>query len=270
MDHLKRGSSKKKAKAPVTKGRKGDDNERLVSGAQWTTAATQKFVECATDEEKIKQLYAMFSTNESQYKNDIKIQGNIDFQFANGLWCIEQNLDILQMQFVCRTMDKLLQSGIQQSQVISENGEKISIENLRTDLFNQLHAAFNDVNQGEWHFTPELTKKIINYFNQVFFRPLRLLLYTFTHDRGVQQIPEKRTVFSPIQPVPLSECVEEFPVVSEEMSFKPIVMPKGTMSLEDAREMIQRYTDEMIDTINKRYDSLQDMIAKVQPPLSDR
>jgi hypothetical protein len=271
MDHSKRGSSKKKVKSPTIKGRKGDDMERLVSGAQWTTAATQKFIDCQTDDEKIKQLFAMFSTTEVMYKGDIRTQGNIDFQFANGLWCIEQQLDVLQTQFVCRTLDRLLQNAIQRSQAANERGEKISIEDLKSDLFDQLHASFNDTNQNEWHFTPDLTKKILVFFNQVFFRPLRLLLYTFTHERGVQHIPEKRTVFSPIQPVPLSECVEEFPVLSDEMSFRPLIIPKGTMNLEEAREMIQQYTDDMIDTINKRYDSLQEMISKVQPPLqSDR
>ena len=241
--------------------------ERLVSGAGWTQAATQKFLDCETDEDKIKQLYAMFTINDEQYRRDAKAAGTIDFHFANGIWCIEQNFDMLQTQFVCRTMDRLLQNGIQQMNTPTESGEKLSFEKLRVDLFNQFHTAFNDLNQGDWHFTPENTKKIINFYNQVFFRPLRLVLYTFTHDRGTQMIPEKRAVFSPIDPVPLSECVEMYPDVDEELEFKPLELPKGTLNLEDAREMIQKYTDNMIETINKRYDILTDMINKVQPPL---
>ena len=111
----------------------------------------------------------------------------------------------------------------------------------------------------------KMAKKIVVFYNQVFFRPLRLLMFSFTHNRERKFIPEKRTVFTPITPLPLSEFVEEFPAVEEELNFKPVILPKEGMTLEDAREMIQKYTDDMIATINKRYDILTEMINKVQP-----
>lgn len=263
-----RSSSKKKVKAVPTKGRKGDDTEKLVVGAGWTAAATQKFIECADDEERFKHILAMFSITNDQYKNDIKSTTTADFHFSNGLWCLEAKFEQPQMQFICRTLDKLLTSAIQSCGISASANEKPNYDHLRVDLFNQFQTAFNEVNQGEWKFSADDAQKILAFYNQVFFRPLRLILYSYTHDRGIQTVVERRRIFWPATPVPLSQCEEEPNYVDDSMQFKPFPMPKGPLTLEDAREMIQQYTEGIIEIINKRYDNLGDMIAKIQPPVT--
>ncbi|EAY22717.1 hypothetical protein TVAG_476460 [Trichomonas vaginalis G3] len=257
-------SSKKKLKTIPTKGRKGDDTEKQVVGAGWTTAATQKFIECADDDERMKHILAMFSINDDQYKNDIKSTTTADFHFANGLWCLESKFDLPQTQFICRTLDRLLTSAIQANNLSDPTAPKPNIDNLRIDLFNQFQTMFNELNQGEWKFTIEQTQKILSFYNQVFFRPLRLILYSYTHNREDVLVPQKRRIFTPIQPVPLANCVEEPYYVDDSITFKPFVLPKGNINLEDARELIQQYTENVIDIINKRYDNLEEMVGKVQ------
>ena len=144
---------------------------------------------------------------------------------------------------------------------------------LRNELFKDFHTAFNEVNPpGEYIFTIEQTQKIADFVSTIFIRPIRLYLYQFCHERRKAQIPETRRVFQPIQPVPLSECEEVFPVLDESMDFKPPVIPKPGqgLSLEDAKLMIQKYTENVIATINKRYDALEEMASKMQPIPSER
>lgn len=261
-------SSKKKIKPAPTKGRKGDDTEKLVVGAGWTAAATQKFFECPNDDERFKHIMAMFSITEDQYKNDVKSTTIADFHYANGLWCLESKFDQPQTQFICRSLDRLLTSAIQSQSPTELSEEKPSIDKLRLDLFTQFQTMFNELNAGEWKFNTEETQKILTFYNQVFFRPLRLILYSFTHNVESVKVPEKRRVFTPVPPVPLSQCDEAPHYVDDSMQFKPFTLQKGPLTLEDARELIQQYTDNVIDIINKRYDNLTDMVAKIQPPIT--
>lgn len=262
------GSSKKKTKQPLgAKGKKMDEAERAVAGAGWTTAATQKFLDCQNDEERMQQLFAMFSINDQQYKFDAKSTATIDFHLSNSLFCEENKLDLQQTQFVCRTMDRLLQHAVQSySQQLEENDQQLpNVEKLRTDLFAEFRAAFAEINPpGEYIFSIELTQKIVEFVGTSFIKPIRLLLYQFCHVRRQVQIPEVRKVFTPIQPVPLSECEEQFPAIVEEMEFKPPVIPKDGICLEDAKQMIQKYTENIIATINKRYDALDEMAQHMQ------
>ena len=274
----KRSSSKKKGKSTSgSKGKKIDETERAVSGAGWTLAATQKFLDCTNDTERINQLYAMFSITDEQYKFDPRSTATIDFHLSNSLFCEENKFDVQQTQFVCRTLDRLLQHAIAlYNQSIQENDQQLpNVDNIRNELFKEFHTAFNDLNQpGEYVFNIEQTQKVAEFVATIFIRPIRLLLYQFCHERRKTQVLETRRVFKPIQPVPLSECYEVFPALDESMDFKPPVLPKlgptGGLSLEDAKQMIQQYTDNVIATINKRYDALEELATKMQTMPSER
>ena len=267
----KRGSSKKKGKSTSGgKGKKMDEMEKAVAGAGWTLAATQKFLDCQNDTERINQLYAMFSITDEQYKFDARSTATIDFHLSNSLFCEENKFDVQQTQFVCRSLDRMLQHAISMyNQALQENDQQLpNVDNIRNEIFKEFQTAFNELNQpGEYVFSIEQTQKIAEFVATIFIRPIRLLLYQFCHERRKAQIPETRRVFKPIQPVPLSECTEVFPAIDEELDFRPPVIPKPSLQglcLEDAKQMIQQYTDNIIATINKRYDKLEEMAGKMQ------
>lgn len=269
----KRASSKKGKTKPTTgKGKKADEAERALTGAGWTTAATTKYLELETDEERFEFLYGMFSITDEQYKYDMKSTVLIDFHMHNALYCQENNFDVLQTQFVCRTFDRILHHAIEEGANIDESvTQSPEVDKLRAELFEMFKAAFNELNAGgEYHFTPEQTQNLVQFFSVVIIRPIRLILYQFNIERRSEMVPEFKKIFIPISPIPLSECEEELPVVEESMQFQPMVIPRNGITLEDAREMIEKYTEGVIDTINKRYDALEELVTKIQPIVSER
>jgi len=267
---VRRSASKKKVKPPPVKGKKSDESERVATGAGWTAAATQKFFDCVNDDERLQHVMAMFTITDQQYKYDNKSTILIDFHFSNGLFCIDQKYDLIQTQFVCRTLDKLLQSGIHMYTASDvTTAAKQNIDSIRAELMNQFQAAFNELNSTEWHFTPETLQALLNYLTAAFFRPLRMVLHPFTFQRKTELIPFDKKVFQPITPIPLSECEEERPPISEEMEFHPMnLMKKEGITLEDAKDMIRKYTDDVILKINQRYDLLEEMMTKLHPLVS--
>lgn len=324
MSH--RASSKSRRSAKSSRGKRLDESEKALTGAGWTFAATQKYLELTTEEEKLNHLFAMFTVTPEQYKYNMRTTINIDFHLHNALFCEENKFDVQQTQFVCRTFDRVLQFAIQEynklnsrdpsarvrpdtptkeaskerdrdhkhasssvnaegssrSQDVSANYFKElyaqnpiqfnkNIESIKSEMFDRFQQAFNDVNQnGEFCFSTEVTETILNFFASTLIKPLRLLLYNASVPRPMAHIALPKKVFIPISPVPLDQCQEQFPVVAEELEFKPFRIPGEVINLEDAREMINRYTDDVIATINKRYDVLDDLIAKIQSVGSER
>lgn len=268
----KRGSKKAKSKQTLSKNKKLDESERALTGAGWTFAATSKYLELETDTERMEHLYGMFSITAEQYKFDGKSTATIDFHFANSIFCLEQKFDVYQTQFVCRTFDRILQHCIQQGKTIDESqSQSPEVDKLRSELFDMFKNAFVEFNNnGEYKFSTEQTEEVLQVFSSAIIKPIRLLLYQFNVERRVESIPDLRKVFIPVQPVALSECEEEVPVHEESMEFQPMVIPKTGITLEDAREMIEKYTEGVIATINARYDALDEMISKVQPAASER
>lgn len=255
-------SSKRKAKPTSSKGKKGiDEGEKVLTGAGWTLAATTKFLELQSIDEQLHFLFQMFSTTEDNYKTDSQTVFTIDFHFANALYCIEQKFNAIQTQFVCRTLNKLLDTAIQAVRA----GAYERFDELRSQLYNQFHQAFKELNVDEYHFSQEETRNIISFVNTAFLRPLRLIVHPFYVERQKAAILEQRKVFQPAPPVPLSECIEQIPAVPEELEFSPISIPHvDHMNLQEVKEMIQKYTEDTIATIDKRYDMLDQAIAKLQ------
>lgn len=290
MDHGKQ-SSKKKQRSTSSKGKKGvDEAEKLAAGNGWTIAAVQKYLEATTDEERLQQLFAMFSITEHDYQYDFKSTATIDFHFGNALYCTESSspkFDAHKLQFYCRTLHRMLEMGIQKVQ----EDPNLDFDVLRKDLFELFHTNFIEFNSSsntaattgkekesskdkdkdkekepEFQFTPEETTELIKQVTSSFLRPLRLILHPFYIERytGEQNVIKK--VFQPVNPVPLSECVEALPVVEEDKEFPILNIPQdGTMNLEAMKNMIKTYTDGIIATIEKRYDDLDEQVAKLNP-----
>ena len=253
MDHnsSKRASSKRK---PVGKGKKGiDEAEKVLTGAGWTLAATQKFLETPSDQEKIAFLLQMFSISEEDYKYDMKSTTTIDFNLANALFCQDKNFNVNQTQFVCRTIYKLLEHAISYVQ-----GENYDFDSLRSQLYDEFQASFMELNSTEPHFTTDETKILLHFLVTSFLRPLRLFVHPYYIQRPQQNIQELRKVFQPVKPIPLSECIEEIPEPPEDAQFAPLILPHTTsVNLEEVKQMIRQYTDSVIQTIDKRYDLLE-------------
>lgn len=257
----KSNMSNKKNRAPSAKAKKGiDESEKVVFGAGWTLAATTKFLECTTEDERIQHLYQMFNITDQDYKYDSKATTSIDFHLANGIYCIEKNLDAPKTQFVCRILHKLLEQAIQ-----AASQEGFDIDSLRSELYEQFQAQFLEFNTPDYHFSVDETKDLVYLITHVFLRPLRLLLHPFTMERHPTYVLEMRKVSRPVKPVPLSECEEFHPVVDEEMEFPILSIPKNAINLEDVKQMIQDYTDNVISTIEKRYDLLDEQISHIAP-----
>lgn len=259
MEHSssKRGSSKRKAAA---KGKKGvDEAEKVLTGAGWTLAATQKFFELQTDQEKIEFLYQMFSISEHDYQFDMKATTTIDFNLANALFCEQQKFNVTQSQFVCRTIYRLLEHAIQYVQ-----GQNYNFDALRTQLYDEFQTSYTELNQTEQHFNIEETKILLRFLVTSILRPIRLLVHPFYIERPQEGISESRKVYQPVTPTPLSECVEEIPDPPEDAQFPQLVIPRvDAMNLEDVKQMIHKYTDEIVKAIDKRYDLLEAELAHV-------
>jgi hypothetical protein len=255
----------KGARAPSVKGKKtADESEKLIVGNGWTAAATQKMLECSSTDERLQHLIQMFSISEQDYQYNVASTTSIDFHLANFLYCIEQQFDCPKTQFVCRTMHKMLELAISKVPADVEV-EKPNFDSIRVQLFDYFQSAFQEWITGETKFTIEETRQLIAYVTSVFLRPLRLILPPFY----VRKVPtvrtERRKVFRPVTPVPLSECEEQFPLIPESRQFQPFPLPPSvaTMGMEEMKQMIQEYAENMIAVIERRYDVLEEGVAKM-------
>jgi hypothetical protein len=265
----RRPSSKKKQPVASIKGKKGvDESEKLLVGNGWTAAATQRMFELPNDSERIQHLLQMFSFSEHDYQYDPRSTNQIDFHLANFIFCAERSFDSLKAQFVCRSMHKLLTQGIARVQV----DPSISFDALRLELFEMFQTAIQEQNSTENPISLDDAKVILNFVTTTFLRPLRLILYSFYLEAPAVQSYELRKIFQPVHPVPLSDCDEVFPVPDDARSFRPFPLAPSvnTMNLEDIKQMLQKYTEDVIDTIEKRYDLLEECVSKVTPMLSPR
>jgi hypothetical protein len=78
-------------------------------------------------------------------------------------------------------------------------------------------------------------------------------------------LAERRKVFRPVRPVPLAECEEFFPVFPESKQFQPFPLPPNvtSMNADEIKQMIQEYADNIIAVIERRYDTLEESVAKM-------
>ncbi|KAH0786918.1 hypothetical protein GPJ56_009164 [Histomonas meleagridis] len=258
----RKAPSKKKHRKHSPRGKRGDDaSEKLVAGNGWTLSATQKFLDCKSTEEQIQQLLLMFSIQEEDYQYNEKSTTLIDFQLGNGLYCIEKKFNAEKTQFVCRTFHRMLKNAVQKIQANHE----ISYDDLRNELFNQFQAAFTEMNSnGEPHFTLKETQDIINYEINTFLRPLRLILHPFYIRVAPTYRLELKKVFQPVDPIPLSEFEEFVPLNENEFPLFSVPINEDKLNLEDIKEFVSKYTDGVIDTINKRYDALDERMNNLK------
>ena len=257
-------SSKKKGNSRSTssRGRKGfDESEKLVSGNGWTQAATQKYLELDSDDSRLEHVKSMFSVSDDEYKYDFKSTSTVDFHFANALYCQDHGFELLRFQFVCRTLHRMYEQGVKS---VTENPE-LDFENLRTELFNMFRAAFTQFNQQEFLFSTSETAELIKFITTSFLRPLRLVLSPYYLKTHTGYILEMKKVFRPVEPVPLDECVQEFDVTPEDELFPIVNIPQGveTIDMATMKQIIRQYTDDMVKTIEKRYDTLEGQMAKL-------
>jgi hypothetical protein len=95
-------------------------------------------------------------------------------------------------------------------------------------------------------------------------------MHPFAYETLPATVDQRRKVFRPVRPVPLAECDEFFPVFPESRQFQPFPLPPNvaTMNVEDMKQMIQEYADNVIAVIDRRYDLLEEGIAKIAPAMT--
>lgn len=259
---VKRVSSRKQPKDPRQgRGRKGlEESEKQLTGAGWTTAATTHFMELETDEQRLSHTCAMFSISDEDYNYKLRSTYLVDFNFGNGMWCIEQKYDISKTQFVCRSLSQLLESVIYTAQ----QEETPDFDLFKEQLLDKFQTAFFDFNAEEYKITPEETKDILNYIGMVIITPIRLIFRTYKQEPYVMNVLELKKVFAPPRPDPLDQCIEQFPLPSPEEEFIPPIVPRAeTLVLADVREALAKYTDSIIAAIDQRYNKMEEMVGKI-------
>jgi hypothetical protein len=150
-----------------------------------------------------------------------------------------------------------------------KSSSPVDFEKLKTELVEILGPPLTEFNAGEHGFSAQQTSHLLKYVTQVFIRPIRLLMHPFAEHHRPGKVRRFRTVFRPVTPVPLEECVECFPVVREEELF-PLCpkFPMDVARLEDLRQVVRQYTEEMIGVINHRYDRIDDELTVRLPKLT--
>lgn len=259
MKKTNRSSSRKREKDTGKKGKKGtDENEKLVTGAGWTAAATQHFVDLPTDEERLAHVMQMFNVAENDYKFTEKSTFLVDFNLQNGIICMESQYDASQMQFVCRTLSQMLDMVPAACAEGSPDFDK-----LNSDMLAFLRTQFDEFNAEEFHFTPDQTKDILKLAGSALLHPIRMIARLYTTERPIAQILYSPKMFVPPQPIPLAQFEEEFPLVEPELEFTPMELPPTNITLADVRDAIARYTDALVETIDKRYDALESRLSSL-------
>lgn len=257
----KRPASRKLHKDSRTRSRKGfDESEKLITGAGWTQAATQHFLELDNDEARMKQVKAMLNISDDDYKFQLRSTYQADFSLANGFFCIEQQFSMLQTQFVCRSLTSLFEIAV----ASYKEDPTINVDNLRQQLMTKFQTFFEEFNTEDYKFTPEQTEVVLKYISTTFIRPIRLILHSFSADPYVFQFYEPRKIFQPPQMLPLSDFVENFPLPEEEEQFNPPELPKLTdLHLLDVKDAVTKYTESVLKTIEARYDRLENSLVNL-------
>ena len=254
-----RNSSPKKVRLPSARGRKAaDDSDTSLYG--WTNAVVAKLLKCDSDEERMEHIRQVAGVSQHDYNYDMKATALIDYHLANLLYALEEELSWKQTQFLMRVMTRLWTEGV--SAVQGETPP--NFDHIRGNLAESLRPMFAELNGSEDRLTKEQTQKMLRYIDQVFLKPIRLMMFPFYHPVEPSSFVSVRKIFHPVTPDPLSECLEDS--TESEYAFPLLPFPRNvsTMALQDMKDLIQRYTDDVIETINKRYDALEQEIARAE------
>jgi hypothetical protein len=255
----KRSASRKVAKEP--RGRKGlEESERQLTGAGWTAAATQHFIDLPNDDERLAHVRAMFTISEEDYKYQIRQTFIADFHLANGLYCLDQAYDALQAQFICRSMAELLGMTL----AAAQQPEKMQYDRFRVELLERYQTLFFEFNAEDFRFTLEQAEQILKFVSHTIISPLRLIVITFRHDPEEVILPEARKLLQPPVPPPLSGFSVLIPLPPPEAQFTPPDFPRlSGLTLADVREAMARYTARSLQVIERRYNRMDELAQRI-------
>jgi hypothetical protein len=232
---------------------------------QWTVQNATKFLNCADDEERLALLRAMFNVSDSDYNYNVKLAHHIDFELANGLYCIGAGLGTKETNFVCKCMTSLWQEACK----LVESQELPDFVAIRSQLSQSLKKLFGEIRDKDPLLSREQIASFLNYATTVFLRPIRLIMFPFYNQLQVDRVQEERKIYAPANPVSLSECVEPGPYYGEDKMWPLLPTLSGEeIPLEDFKEILGKYTSEMIGTINSRFDTIDSEIERVKPLLN--
>lgn len=255
-------ASKRKLKVAPSKRRLTAEICQSLYG--WTSVVIQGLMKAENDDERIKQIQQVLSFTEESYNYDLKSSTQIDFHFGNLLFCMGENYSVKQTQFVFKVMSKLLDDATKACQI----GEEMNFEYLKGELVEKVRHSFTEMTSSDLQFTSKQVETLLSYISQTFIKPIRLVMMPFYKPTVNKRVIMPKKIFQPTHPDPLDECVERLPVLSEDKQFPLLAIPRDNeMNLGDFKRMIQQYTDNVIETINKRYDLLEAEMAKSVTPL---
>lgn len=237
-----------------------DAIEGMATGNGWTTAAIQRFIDLKTSEERLNHVKAMFNVNNNEYMYNRQLSYHVDFQFANGCFCAKANYDIPMFQFTCRSITSMWKMIINAAE--SQN-QDIDFKSLKEDLLSSFQSNFKDFSK-ENAFTAEQLDEILDHVAACVLKPIRMIYAVYHFPEKEEVIETKRKVFQPITPEPLKNCKEYREEPPLEMQFSPPILPlQNTMSLEQVKETIANYTNQMIEKINTRFDNLEALVENI-------
>lgn len=258
---LRTSAAKKKLKVAPSKRRLTSEICQSLYG--WTSVVIQGLMKAENDDERIKQIQQVLSFTEESYNYDIKASTQIDFHFGNLLFCMGENYSVKQTQLVFKIMSKLLDDAMKACQI----GD-LDFDYLKGDLIDKMRRSFTELSAPDSPFTLKQTETLLSYVSQTFIKPIRLVMMPFYKPITNKHVVTPKRIFQPTTPDPLDECVERLPVLDEDKQFPLLAIPRSNeMNLGDLKRMIQQYTDNVIETINKRYDLLEAEMAKNVTPL---
>ena len=259
----------RKKEAPRRSKKGIDAIESNPTGNGWTIAAIQHFVELQTDEERIKHIQAMFNISEEEYIHEQKSSYQVDFQFSNGYFCLRKGFEIPIFQFICRTITSMWDMITSYNHLEGNTQQRVDFQQLKEEIINLFKIKIGEFTSEEYKFSAEQIDSILDHCAACLFRPIRLIYYLYHFPKKEKKIICRRKIFQPISPNPLSdyqEVIEDAPI---ELQFTPVIYPRLTsLSIEEVRETITNYTNDIIDKINKRYDHLESLLDNINQNIS--
>lgn len=260
-----RHSSSKKKNPVVSKRKTTNENDLPLHGAGWTIKAVNKFFDLKTEEERLTHVQKMFSISADKYTYDLKSTVLVDFHQGNGLYCVDHNFTVKQTLFMCRQLGNMFTNA---KEMVSQ--EDASFDKVQEDLLKTFRQTLTEAMEGgEFLYPPETAEEIVKFIIMTFLRPMRLLMIPFLYDNHSSINCEMRKISQPVKPQPLAECVQYYPVTNENEDFPLLSFPRtDDMKLWDMKQMIQQYTQSVVDIINKRYDNMEEQMKKINPLLN--
>lgn len=224
----------------------------------WTLQYATKFLSLSTTDEKIKFIQNIFHIQENDYNYNHISTFLIDFHLGNAVFCADSNFNAQQTFFVCKSLSTLLDDAV----VASNDNPDLDYDSLRDQLAHKFQFLFK-ISQPQ--FTVQETKSILSFISSTFLRPLRLILLQFQGQPYYTRFIDRKKVFHPPIPDPLSEFTEQ-PVISR------YDFPISYVSSDPKQIMkdFEKYETQMKDIAEKRLNELQKRIDELTAELDNQ